>query len=57
MSRKIIGYKENSTNKYSITPEEQKILTEHSKLNYNQSDEMFISDKRMNEIKDMIKQI
>ena len=53
MSRKIIGYKEKLNDKYIITPAERDIIQEHS--NTQNNCEMFLSDKRIDEIKEMVK--
>ena len=53
MSRKIIGYKENSNDKYIITPAEWDIIQEHSNIQNNS--ELFLSDIRMTEIKELVK--
>ena len=56
MSRTIIGYKEELNDKYVITPVEWNIIQEHSNTQNNYS-EMFLSDKRMDEIKEMMKSL
>ena len=56
MSRKIIGYKEELNDKYIITPAERDIMEKHSNTHNNYS-EMFLSDKRMDEIKEMVKSL
>ncbi len=56
MSRKIIGYKEKLNNEYIITPAERDIIAEHSNTQ-NHYSEMFLSDERMDEIKEMVKSL
>ena len=56
MSRKIIGYKEELNDRYIITPAEWDIIQKHSNTQ-NNNFEMFLSDKRINEIKEMVKSL
>ena len=55
MSRKIIGYKEKLNDKYIITPVEWDIIQKHSNVQNNSK--MFLSDERINEIKEMVKSL
>lgn len=55
MSRKIIGYKENLSNEYIITPAERDIMAKHSNVQNNSK--MFLSDERIDEIKEMVKSL